>query len=521
MVPSLAGKCTEYLRDNLKASNMFCILSHAQKFEEKDLEDRCWEVIEMQIEEALTSDEFLTLERSLVEPVVKREVLKNIKEVELFKAVDRWATKECERQGITPDGDLKRRILGEEIVKAIRFPLMSEKEFASVDTCILTFKEAEDMMKYYNDVLTSSSFFIQTPRIQSFHRCYRFRRYLCSICGWEYQRGKPDILDFTVDKPIMLHGVQHFGCLEGTEYTVSIEVIDATNGSLLGKQSGSYISEKDVSHSYYAYFGFVVLFDRPVFLVENNAYQLVSLIKGPESWKIESKTGLLAPLNDDWSSVDEIQNLPPGMKQRYAKEMSEKSFQLLGLMKRVSLLFKKLHGGGKYMKDITMDVYLKDVKTKPSLSPPDQYVDIGLWRQVMQINQQICRTMEELDKMEEDSADDSEACIHFRKLTSKNRIRALKRNSLTIPIPSACCKGNGSKKSTENKEVEESKTEDRPRSFRDFYMEMVTSSFGDDLDRLRQEGSLDSRKVEMLINCLETGKDIWSDLEKSLLQSTE
>ncbi|XP_078348877.1 uncharacterized protein LOC144633854 isoform X2 [Oculina patagonica] len=205
--------------------------------------------------------------------------------------------------------------------------------------------------------------------------------------------------------------------------------------------------------------------------------------------KIESKTGLLAPLNDDWSSVDEIQNLPPGMKQRYAKEMSEKSFQLLGLMKRVSLLFKKLHGGGKYMKDITMDVYLKDVKTKPSLSPPDQYVDIGLWRQVMQINQQICRTMEELDKMEEDSADDSE--------------------------------GNGSKKSTENKEVEESKTEDRPRSFRDFYMEMVTSSFGDDLDRLRQEGSLDSRKVEMLINCLETGKDIWSDLEKSLLQSTE
>ena len=55
-----------------------------------------------------------------------------MKEVELFKAVDRWATKENERQGITPDGESKRRILGEEIVKAIRFPLMSHKEFASV-----------------------------------------------------------------------------------------------------------------------------------------------------------------------------------------------------------------------------------------------------------------------------------------------------------------------------------------------------------------------------------------------------
>ena len=52
------------------------------------------------------------------------------------------------------------------------------------------------------------------------------------------------------------------------------------------------------------------------------------------------------------------------------------------------------------------------MKTKPSLSPPDQYVEIGLWRQVMQINQQICRTMEELGKMEEDGPDDSEACKH-------------------------------------------------------------------------------------------------------------
>ena len=66
---------------------MFRILPHAQKFEDKDLEDRCWNVIEKRTEEAVTSDEFVTVERSLVESVVKREVL-NVKEVELFKAVD-------------------------------------------------------------------------------------------------------------------------------------------------------------------------------------------------------------------------------------------------------------------------------------------------------------------------------------------------------------------------------------------------------------------------------------------------
>ena len=130
MVPSLAEKCTEYLRDNLKASNVFCILPYAQKFEDKDLEDRCWEMIEKETEEAVTSDGFVTVERPVVESVVKRERL-NVKEVELFKAVDRWATKESERQGITPEGNGKRRILGEESVKAIRFPPMPLKEFTS------------------------------------------------------------------------------------------------------------------------------------------------------------------------------------------------------------------------------------------------------------------------------------------------------------------------------------------------------------------------------------------------------
>ena len=98
MVPSLAEKCSEYLRDNLTASNAFSILTLAHKFEDKNLEYRCWKVIEKQTEKTVRGDEFVTVDRSVVESVVKKEVL-NVTEVELFKAVDHWATKECERQG--------------------------------------------------------------------------------------------------------------------------------------------------------------------------------------------------------------------------------------------------------------------------------------------------------------------------------------------------------------------------------------------------------------------------------------
>ena len=61
-------------------------------------------MIEENTEEAVTSDDFVTLERSLIESVVKRERL-TVKEMDLFKAVDRWATRESERQGITADGE--------------------------------------------------------------------------------------------------------------------------------------------------------------------------------------------------------------------------------------------------------------------------------------------------------------------------------------------------------------------------------------------------------------------------------
>ncbi len=284
MLPSLAEKCNEYLRDNLKASNVFCILPHAQKFDDKDLEDRCWEVIEKQTEEAVTSDEFVTVERSLVETVVKRERL-NVKEVELFKAVDRWATKESERQGITAEGDAKRQILGEEIVKAIRFPLMSQKEFASavIDSRILTLDEVGEMVKHFSNISTSSLPFIPAPRMvypTIIHRCERFGTLRPSaLMIYHYTRSLPDCIDFTVNKPITLYGVQHYGS-EGGTYTVSTELQDTTDNSSLVKQSGSYASEEDETYGYY---GFDVRFDHPVRLETTKGYKLVSLIKGPNS----------------------------------------------------------------------------------------------------------------------------------------------------------------------------------------------------------------------------------------------
>ena len=163
MLPSLADKCIKYLQDNLDPSNVFSVLPFAQKFEEKILVDRCWKVISKQTEEAVKSEGFETIDRSLLAAVVQRDTL-TIEEIELFKAVEMWATKECERQAA--DEEAKRRILGEEIIKGIRFPIIDEKDFASVvlDSEILTKEEIVSVLKLRNLVPNPSKEFSKTKR---------------------------------------------------------------------------------------------------------------------------------------------------------------------------------------------------------------------------------------------------------------------------------------------------------------------------------------------------------------------
>ena len=169
-------------------------------------------------------------------------------------------------------------------MKAIRFPVMTEKEFVSVvlDCRILNFGEMSELMKFYNDVeLTSPLPFIQTPRTDStqLHQCYRFSNYKSPLTSWSYS-GKADVIALSVDKSVKLHGIQHFGS-EGGQYTVFIEVKDTTSNFILVKKTGSYSSLKDEKLGYYA---FTVCFDPPLCLHESKRYEVRSLTTGSISW---------------------------------------------------------------------------------------------------------------------------------------------------------------------------------------------------------------------------------------------
>ena len=184
LLPSLANKCSVYLQENVDVSSVFHVLQHAQKYEDKDLLEHCWKVIENETDEAIKSDDFMTIERPVLEELVQKDLL-NVKEVELFRAVDCWAERECKRQGL----------IAEKIIKGIRFPVMKQKEFESVLDCgILTQKETCDLVKFFDSVPNTSldSDFCKVKRKVSPYRVFRLPS-LAYHGSWEDSSGCYDI----------------------------------------------------------------------------------------------------------------------------------------------------------------------------------------------------------------------------------------------------------------------------------------------------------------------------------------
>ncbi|XP_068748205.1 BTB/POZ domain-containing protein 6-like [Montipora capricornis] len=291
IVPSLAAKCTKYLQDHLDPSNVFTILLFARKYDEEKLVDQCWEMIEKQTEAAVKSERFTLIDRPLLEELVERDTL-DISEVELFKGVVQWANKEVARRGIVADGREKRNVIGERIIKAIRFPIMKQDEFAAVvmDSKILSYDEVSTLIKHFSAVESSPMEFPVSKRSGPYHamlmRCSRFR---FKTFGWE-NSGSENVVPFSVDRDIELYGINLFGSKDAV-YSVEVTIYDgghyddddlfAVDWQIFSEAAGPFSCAPRESGKYFV---FDFLFKEPVSLKKGNYYHLSSRIRGPESW---------------------------------------------------------------------------------------------------------------------------------------------------------------------------------------------------------------------------------------------
>ena len=287
ILPSLVSECLKYLREIVDESNAFCILVHAWRCSEQnqDLVERCWDLIDDHTEQAIQSDEFVTIDRSILEALVDRDSL-NIQEINLFEAVNKWAEYQCELKGLVADGCVKRSIIGEKIVTKIRFPVMKKSEFASVvlDSNILLPHEAFGLTRHYCLASLSPREFFSTKRIGGLKHCQMFASVI--NFGWAHYDELKRTVYLRVDKAIKIHGVRLFGS-DGEQQNVTMEVLNSTGKVECAHKKGTFASVQLQFKSTHFY-GTDVLFEQPADLVRETVYCLRVSFSGSLSWRGEN-----------------------------------------------------------------------------------------------------------------------------------------------------------------------------------------------------------------------------------------
>ncbi|XP_060722526.1 BTB/POZ domain-containing protein 6-B isoform X1 [Tachysurus vachellii] len=269
IVPALAKACVNFLETSLEAKNACVLLSQSRLFEEPELTQRCWEVIDAQAELALRSEGFCEIDLQTLEIILKRETL-NTREAVVFQAVLEWAVAECKRQGLGPTARNKRAVLGK-VLYLVRIPTMSLQEFAdgAAQSDVLTLEETHDIFLWYTAANKPKLDFPLTQRKGlTPQRCHRFQSSAYRSNQWRY-RGRCDSIQFAVDKRIFIAGLGLYGSSGGkAEYTVKIEL--KRQGVTLAQNLTKFVSDGSSST-------FSVWFEHPV-QVEQDAFYTVSAV---------------------------------------------------------------------------------------------------------------------------------------------------------------------------------------------------------------------------------------------------
>ncbi|XP_014666839.1 PREDICTED: BTB/POZ domain-containing protein 6-B-like [Priapulus caudatus] len=274
ILPYLAGACVKFLETSLTAKNACLLLSQSRLFEEPELMERCWQVIDAQAEKAIESDGFTEIDYHTLETVLSRETL-NASELSIYNAAVRWAAHECGRRELPPSAENKRAAL-QRAFHLIRVPVIALTDYADdvVGSGMLTLREATDVFLYHTATRKPAIDFPTCARDGLKPRwCRRFQSSAYRTNQWRY-RGRCDSIQFAVDARVFVAGFGLYGSSNGSAaYTVRLELKRA--GGMLAENSTHFFSDGSSNP-------FAVYLDHPVQIEPDQFYTASVVLDGTE-----------------------------------------------------------------------------------------------------------------------------------------------------------------------------------------------------------------------------------------------
>ena len=218
--------CVDFLKKNISIENALILLSQARLFDEAQLAAQCLEVIDKNAMYALQTPELLDIDLDTLMAILKRDTL-GVREIKLWQTCIAWAKNKCHNSNQIVTPEMIRQTLGAAL-KLIRFPLMSQEEFAQgpAQSGILTDKEVISIFLYFN--LPAKSYklceFDDEPR--STFKEYIVNRFREGEVEhrWSYSDAF-DRIRFKCDRRLLIAGYGLYGSIrESFEYNVHIQV---------------------------------------------------------------------------------------------------------------------------------------------------------------------------------------------------------------------------------------------------------------------------------------------------------
>ena len=278
IIPSLTELCRRFLEKNITPQNVLDVLPQVTEMDETHLTCVCWNVVDSYTEEVLESASPSLLDDAhLLGSLLARDSL-TINEAKIFQVINCLAEDSCRKKGLEASGKSKRDVIGEASLALVRFPVMTEKEFANhvPDTEILTETELVKLFMYFN-LGRQPGEFSCIPRgaiSTNIERCKRFSEISGTGCFWHYNRRAADVVIFKVmNTPVLLRGVRLFG-YQKEKYSLILKV----NGKIVVEnQFQTDELERD------GYYGYDVVFEKPLQLLPKEECVIQAFIHGPKS----------------------------------------------------------------------------------------------------------------------------------------------------------------------------------------------------------------------------------------------
>ncbi|KXJ29493.1 BTB/POZ domain-containing protein 2 [Exaiptasia diaphana] len=253
MLPLLQDKCYEYLADNLTPDDVFTVLPQAQQLNNTRAEELCWNV-----------------------QVLERETL-HTDEVNLFKAVDSWASNRIDEESNKENSDAKRSVLGDDIVHLIRFPMMTPKEFADdvLVSDILRGSEVTEVIQIFTSTAPLQTLFKRVKRSGQWNEMWtenRFDAVDTKYCGGQQNHA----ILFEVNKPIFLAGIRLFAVQSESGTKLSESKLSVQNVKCKSKLFQTDVSSnvKQTIDSGGLYSGQSVTISPPILLLSKEKYSI-------------------------------------------------------------------------------------------------------------------------------------------------------------------------------------------------------------------------------------------------------